>query len=121
MRPSARPTIDGYQRPRAMSCTWMNFSVAGSKTVVVLSPPQPWPLTGYCSVPPAMSARPSGIQDRPLQKRSHGTSCTSITPVFGSKTAALFVVTVGSFCVPLTMRILPVRMRPTWIGLIGIV
>ena len=79
VRPSGSATLLGYQRPRAMSCTWMNVSVAGSKTVVVRIPRNGL----YCRLPPVMSARPSGSQLMPLQNRSQGVVCTLMAPVAG--------------------------------------
>jgi len=86
VRPSASSALLGYQRPRAMSCTWMNFSLAGSKIVVVRMPRNP---SLYFRVPPVINARPSGRNDMPLQKRSQGIVCTAVVPVCGLNTAAL--------------------------------
>src|SRR4029453_2610452 len=83
--PSASVVFVGYHRPCAMSCTWMSFSVSGSKMVVVFSPRK----GSYGSAPPTTRARPSGKNDSPLQKRSQGTFCTLVPPVAGSNTATL--------------------------------
>src|SRR5262245_6915741 len=71
-----------------------------------------------------MSARPSGRNAIPLQNTSHARSWTANVPVCTSHTAARELDStclLGSFSEPATMSTLPVRKRPTWIGLIGIV
>ena len=82
--PSARLRVDGYQRPRAMSCTCVKRSVVGSKMVVVRMPVKGL----YCMLPPTVSTRPSGRKLIALQKRSQGIVCTVKMPVVGSYTAA---------------------------------
>ena len=117
MRPSARATLDGYQRPCAMSWTWLNCSVAGSKTVVVRMPRKGL----YCRLPPTVRTRPSGKNVMALQNRSQGMVWVAKAPVTGSHTVARYVVIVGSFSEPATMSTRPVRSSAAWMGLIGTV
>src|SRR4029450_9174165 len=85
IRPSFRTVVVAYQRPWAMLSTWFSVSVIGSKIVARASPSN----VPYASVPPTMSARPSGKNAIPLQNRSHSGYCTTNVPVCRFHTAAL--------------------------------